>query len=170
MCREAWRAKGTYIDMRDMGLRSHRYGRMPSIFVWLWVFALVAQASAVAPVLCVRADGQAKVEDACRCHRDPSTHPVASSSSSISLPKPENLNDRCSRCFDLQSPIGTRVPVGANPGLSPGGKLLRSEALAVSTTGSADVAVDIPSEASASRWSPPDKTSLVSLRTIVLLC
>jgi hypothetical protein len=156
--------------MRDMGLGSHRYSRMPNVFVWLWVFALVAQASAVAPVLCVRADGQAEVEDACRCHRDPSTHSVASSSSSISLPKPKNIDDRCSRCFDLQSPMGRGVPVGADQGLSLVVKPLRSEAFAVSTTVSADVAMDIPSEASASRRSPPDKTSLISLRTIVLLC
>jgi len=152
----------------------HRHARqgigISQIFAWLWVFALVAQASVVAPVLCVRADGQAKVEDACRCHRDPSTHSVASSSSSISLPKPRNLNDRCSRCFDLQSPVGTGVPLGADPGLSPVVKPLRSEASAVSTTVSADAAMDLPSEASASLRSPSDKTSLVSLRTIVLLC
>jgi hypothetical protein len=156
--------------MRDMGLGSHRYSRMPHVFVWLWAFALVAQTSAVAPVLCVRADGQVEVEDACRCHPDPSTQSVAVSSASISLPKPENHDDRCSRCFDLRSPIGTGAPGSADQGLSVVVSLLRSEASAVSTAVSTNIAMDIPSEASASRRSPPDKTSLVSLRTIVLLC
>ena len=156
--------------MRDRRLGSHRCSEMPTVFVWLWIFALVAQASTVAPVLCVKADGQAEVEDACRCHRDPSMHTIASSSSSTSLPEPKNPNDWCSRCFDLQSPIGTGIPAGADPDLSPVVKQLRSEALAVSIAVSADVAVDIPSEAPASRRPPPDKTSLVSLRTMVLLC
>jgi len=166
-CREARRAKGTQIDMRS---GFHRCIRIPDACIWLWVLALVAQASAVAPVLCVKMDGQVEVEATCTCHRGPASHGITSLSPSSSVSEHMNLDDRCYQCFDLQSPIGTGVPVGVDQGLSPGIKSLRSEAFAVSRTTPTDVAVDIQYEVSASHRSPPDKSSLVSLRTIVLLC
>jgi hypothetical protein len=165
--REARCAKGTQINMRS---KFHRFIGIRGVCIWLWVLALVAQASAVAPVLCVKMDGQVEVEATCTCHRGPASHGIATISSSGSVSEHRNLNDRCGRCFDLQSPIGTGVPVGVDQGLSPGVKSLRSEAFAVSPTTPTDVAVDIQYEVFASHRSPPDKSSLVSLRTTVLLC
>lgn len=153
-----------------MGFGFHTYSRVPGVFIWLWVFALVAQVSAVAPVLCMRTDGRVEVEAACTCHDDRVSHGVASSSSSNSVSKPGNVNHRSICCFDPQSPISTGAPIGADRDSTPDVKSLRSEAFAVSTTISADVVVGISSEAFALNRPPPDKTSLVSLRTIVLLC
>jgi len=148
----------------------HKFIRIPDACIWLWVLALVAQASAVAPVLCVKMDGQVEVEATCTCHRGPASHGISSLSSSSSVSEHRNLDDQCSGCFDLQSPIGTGVPIGVDQGLSPGIKSLRSEAFAVSPTTPTDVAVDIQFEVSASHRLPADKSSLVSLRTVVLLC